>query len=91
MAVEIINPEKQIVAGGTLQAQVLLELREPFEASDLTVSLYGVEDLQYISLVSQSRQSFQVTICEIPTVYKEIEDGRHEAGQFVYPFELSLP
>lgn len=91
MAVEITKPDQPINAGGKLSAQVLLDMRNTFEATELSIQLYGCEEINYISQVSQQPQSFTVTICEIPIQYKPIDDNRQEIGQFIYPFELTIP
>lgn len=52
MAVEILKPDQQINAGGKLSAQVLLDMRNTFEATELSIQLYGCEEIIYISQVS---------------------------------------
>ena len=53
MAVEITKPDQPINAGGKLSAQVLLDMRNTFEATELSIQLYGCEEINYISQISQ--------------------------------------
>jgi hypothetical protein len=52
IVIEILKQDQQIRAGGVINIQVMLDLKQAVQASHAEVSLYGIEDITYMSTIT---------------------------------------
>ncbi len=83
--------EEPIYTGSTLTGSILVNAAKRFETKQLTLSLYGREEVNF-EVVDQNiatKHTAAKDICLIHFEYKQLE--HIDVGMYEYPFEMKVP